>query len=261
MAVPVIPTAGAVSLNRSLVLEVNTGTVGSPTWVCPAGLTNFQLQMATPNMVSDTDQAGKGAESSTKTGYTWSVSATYKRATIVGSPVSYDPGQEFLRAAGFATGAANNIQIRVSEFDPNDAAGVSTPRVEAYLGMAAVGYVPAGGDMLAENTVAVTLTGQGALAAITHPYPATAAIPVITSATPLAQSASAGGIITIFGSGFTGTIATSGVKFGTVNSGGWVVVNDGEIIAQVPIHAAATLAVIVTNATGASTTGPNVVFS
>lgn len=261
MAVPTIPAVGQVSLNRWYVLECNTGTVASPVWTVPAGVTNVQMSMAVPNMVTDTDQKGAGQASATKTGQAWSYVVTFKRGTIVGAPVSYDPGQEFLRAAGFVLGLGNNIQIRVSEFDLNDPTGVATPRVEAWLGTAAVGYAPPGGDMVSENTVQVTLTGQGALAPITHPYPATPAIPVITGATPLAQSAAAGGIIRITGSGFLGTVATTGVKFGTVNSAAWSVENDGLILAQVPIHAAATLAVIVTNATGASTTGPSVTFS
>lgn len=261
MANPTIPVAGAISLNRWYVLEANTGTAAAPVWTSPAGMTNVQLQMSTPNMVADTDQKGAGAQSSTKTGYTWSIDVTYKRATIVGAPTQYDPGQEFLRLSGFALGASNNQQFRISEYDLNDPNGVITPRVEAYMGTAAIGYVPDGGDMLSENTVKVTLAGQGSLAAITHPYPATAAVPVITSATPLAQPAAGGPIIEIFGSGFLGTVATSGVKFGTTNSTGWKVVNDGYIIAAVPAHTAATVALVVTNVTGPSTTGPNVVFS
>lgn len=170
---PTITTLGPVTLNRQWLYEVNTGTPGSATWTAVAGLTNSQFQPSTGNWVDTTDQAGKGAQSSSKTGYTWSGDVTVDRKRGKTDPTTYDPGQEFLRLAALTIGEANTVELRVCEYDENDPTGASTPRIEAYHGFAGVDWVPDGGDMLAANTVKVSFKGQGALDAITHPYPAT----------------------------------------------------------------------------------------
>jgi hypothetical protein len=261
MAVPTIPALGAATLNRKWIREVNTGTVGSPIWVVVGGVSSGTFVPDTPNMVQDTDQAGRGFMSSTKTGATWSDSLTFIRR-VGADPTTYDVGQEFLRLASIGKfGPQNTVQMRISEFDPNDSAGVAAPRIEAYVGSASVSWVPQGGDMLAEDLVKADLAGQGALLIVTHPYPATPAVPLITSATPLALPAAGGTLVTISGSGFLGTVPTTGVKFVSTNATSWAVLNDGLIVAVAPAHAAGTGPIVVTNATGASTTGPTVTYS
>lgn len=87
------------------------------------------------------------------------------------------------------------------------------------------------------------------------------AIPVITSASPLALPVAGGTMVRILGRGFTGTLATTGVKFAGTNATSWTVWSDGEIVAIAPAHAAGTGPIVVTNAVGASTTGPTVTYA
>jgi hypothetical protein len=181
----------------------------------------------------------------------------------VSNPTAYDAAQEFLRLASIGQfGPANTVHVRVYEYDPNDPNGTATPRVEAYSGYASVSWQPQGGDMLAEDTVQISFTGQGALNVITHPYPATAAVPVITSVSPLAATPRR--VAPRSASPATGSPArssTTGVKFGGTNATSWTVWSDTEITGVAPAHSAgAGVTVVVTNATGASTTGPTVTF-
>jgi len=89
-----------------------------------------------------------------------------------------------------------------------------------------------------------------ALTVITNPGVA-AVVPVILSALP--SSVAAAGLVTITGSGFTGTVATSGVKFNSVNATSWSVVSDSVIVAVMPTGSAGVGNILVTNAVGPST--------
>jgi len=168
---PTIPVLGASTVNRNWFYEFNTGTPDVPVWTCAGGVTNTQFQPSTGNWVDNTDQAGKGAQSSNKSGYTWSGDISFERKTKQDEPTAYDDGQEFLRLAALKIGPANTVEMRVFEYDPDDPDGTSSPRVEAYHGFAGVDWVPDGGDMMADNTVKASLKGQGALDIISHPYP------------------------------------------------------------------------------------------
>jgi hypothetical protein len=97
--------------------------------------------------------------------------------------------------------------------------------------------------------VTVNFNGDGVLTPIANPY-AAAAVPVIVSASPASQNT--GKILTILGSNFTGTIATTGVTIGGVNATSWVVQSDTMITAVLPSGSAGSAAIIVTNAAGAS---------
>jgi hypothetical protein len=166
MPSPTIPVLGAATVNRKFIYEVDTANnPAAPNWTVIGGLMNSQFQPDAPNMVGDTDQAGQGFESSTKTGATWSGSITcVRKVASVSNPTAYDAAQEFLRLASIGQfGPANTVHVRVYEYDPNDPNGTATPRVEAYSGYASVSWQPQGGDMLAEDTVQISLTGQGAL--------------------------------------------------------------------------------------------------
>ena len=72
----------------------------------------------------------------------------------------YDPGQEYLRAAGEAFGTANQAHIRW--YDRNDGP-------EAYEGSASVAWSPDGGSGTDLETVTVTMAGQGSRTLITNP--------------------------------------------------------------------------------------------
>lgn len=264
MSAPVLPSSGAATVNRKWVYEFNTSNNPSaPTWTVIGAVKNSQFQPDAPNWVSDTKQSGKGFESSTKTGATWSGTLTVGRNPTLADPTQYDPAQEFIRTHSIGVfGPGNTIQVRVSEYDPNDPNGLVSPRVEAYTGFCGVSWVPQGGDMLAEDDVQITLTGQDALSIITHPYPAAATVPVISAVSPnTGLLAAGGGGFEILGHGFTGTVVTTGVKFGGTNATSWTVISDSKIIGVYPAHAAGSgVVVLVTNATGPSVGGPTVQY-
>jgi hypothetical protein len=77
---------------------------------------------------------------------------------------------------------------------------------------------------------------------------------VILSATP--SGVGAAGQVQISGSAFTGTVVTTGVKFGGVNATSWIVVSDNTIVAVMPAGSAGSAPIIVTNAAGASSSFP-----
>jgi hypothetical protein len=165
--------------------------------------------------------------------------------------ISYDVGQEFLRAKGINQyGPNNSVQLRISEYTPGGG-----PRIEAYVGSFAVGWDVQAGDNTALDSVVVTLTGQGQCAAVTHPYPTAAAIPTITSIVPAGTIPAAGGkLLHIYGTGFS-TVATgtpANVTFIGTNATNFSVENDGLIIATAPAHTAGSGNLVITNATGAS---------
>lgn len=259
MSAPTIPTLGASTNNRQWIYEFNTGTSGAPVWTTVGGVTNSQFQPSTGNWVDNTDQSGKGAQSSNKSGYTWSGDLTLERKVTEADPTKYDPGQEHLRLASLKIGTANTVEMRVCEYDPNDPTGTSSPRVEAYHGFAGVDWVPDGGDMMADNTVKVSLKGQGALDEITHPYPAGAAVPTVSSVSPASLAVAGGTLVQIDGNRFTGTTAVS--IAGTAATS-YTVVSDTVIVAVAPAHSAGSgLPVVVTNASGASSGGATVAYA
>lgn len=249
MAAPTLPVLGASTHQRDLCFEFKINGV----YTMVGGVTNSQFQPNTPNWVDNTDQAGQGATSQDKTAYTHTGNLTLDRKRATADPTTYDPGQEFLRTAGLAIGPANTVEFRAFEYDFSDPSGASSPRVEAYHGFAGVEWVPAGGDMNADSTVAVTLHGQGKLDQITHPYPAGAAVPTVTSIDPGTLAVAGGTLATITGNRFTGT---TGVTIGGTAVTAFDVINDTTIEVEAAAHtAAANLPIVVTNATGASAGG------
>lgn len=246
MPTPTFPALGATTLVRKWCVEVNTGTVGAPVWKMLGGVNNNAFVPDAANLEDDSDMQSGGAGSQTKTAGNASVTMTIMRK-VKSDGISYDDAQEFVRSKAINKyGPDNSVQLRIYEYNP-----AGGPRVEAYMGNFAASWEPQGGGNTALDTVTLTFTGQGQCAAISHPYPATAAAPTVTAVDR--NLAAAGGTVAhIFGSGFTGTTAVS-VAGNTVPAGGWIVDNDGQITFTAPAHAAGSgLPVIVTNATGAS---------
>jgi hypothetical protein len=120
---------------------------------------------------------------------------------------------------------------------------------EAFSGLAVVGYSASKTGVADLDEVTITLTGDGALTAIANPY-AAAAVPVVLAASPTAVATA--GIVNITGTGFIGTVPTTGVKFGGVNATSWIVVSDNTIVAVMPAGSAGAANIVVTNAAGAS---------
>lgn len=257
MSSPVLTPSSGNTVNRKWVPEVNVGTIASPTWMPIEYVNQFKPAVDAPSLQDSTVFADAGFSGQVKTGAAWSATSTVMRDVIAASsPPVYGVAQEFLRLKAIGQfGAANRVQIRFYEYDPSDPTGVIMPRIEAYMGFAAVGWEEQGGAQDAVSTVVVTLTGQGKLSIIAHPYALGAAIPLVLSISPLPMLAAGGTVVRILGQGFTGitTLTIAGVAVTAPNRS---LVNDGELVAVAPAHAAGSgLPVVVTNATGPSTSG------
>lgn len=167
----------------------------------------------------------------------WSVNAGFWRRTTGGV---YDPAQELLRARVGQSGDGARIGVRW--YDKNGGP-------ESFAGVANVKWERAQDGVTDADAANVSLTGDGVLTSPANPG-VPAEVPVILSALPTAIAV--GGVVTITGSGFTGTIATSGVKFGAVNATTWSVVSDNVIVAVMPAGSAGAANITVTNAVGVS---------
>lgn len=244
---------GAATNVRKWYLDVNTGTVASPNWVGVFGVTDFKPNLSpTWKESSDFDSGGNKAQSATAR--EWGVEFKVLRKSDSSVATIYDPGQEALRARAEILGTGNDIQIRYYEMESGG------PRVEAYQGIVGVEWSPDGGPMDELDSVSVKLMGQGARTPITHPD-TVAAVPVIYTFTPVGGAAAGGTLVTIKGTGFTGTVAVTGVKFGGTNATSWAIVDDNTIVATAPAHTAGAVAIVVTNATGPSTTGATFLYA
>lgn len=173
MTSPTIPTLGADTVNRKWVLEVNTGTVATPTWTAVGGVMDLTLVTDSANWVDSSDFASGGYQSQTKTSTAWSATCTVRRGTLSETDLThYDTGQEYLRThAEGVIGTGNSVNVRVYEYDTNDPTGANSPRQQAYTGRCGVEWAEQGGAYNALSTVQITLQGQGKLTSITHPYP------------------------------------------------------------------------------------------
>lgn len=210
------------------------------TWLQLIGINDFAPNVS-PTKKDTTTYDNTGWGSSEITLNAWSATIKMLRQTSAGV---LDPSQELIRARVAQFGTAARIYVRW--YDRNGLA-------EAYQGYAIVEWARSktASDDVDEATV--TLTGDGALTNIANPY-AAAAVPVITSAAP--SGVATAGLVTIVGQNFTGTIPTTGVKFGATNATGWNVVSDSVIVATMPTGSAGAANITVTNAAGASTAFP-----
>ena len=215
-------------------------SVDGSTWVHPLGLDNLNDSMD-PNIEKANEYDSDGWSSGEITMYNWSLVTGMHRKKDAGVE---DPGQSLIRACRGKFGDAARLYVRWYRTDGID---------EAWSGRAIVKVENR--DTAVENIAAWTVTfeGDGVATPIANPY-VVASAPVLTSASP--SGAAAGAQVTIKGQGFTGTVATTGVKFGAVNATSWVVVSDSVIVAVVPAGSAGAANVVVTNATGASTPLP-----
>jgi hypothetical protein len=225
------------ALARRFKVDVSTDNA---TWVNLKGIDDFNYQINPSKVASDTYDTN-GWSSFEIPMNAWVTTIKAFRVTNAGV---FDPGQEMVRAARGQSGTAARVYVRW--YDRNGAP-------EAFSGLAIVEWNPsktAVGDL---DEIQIILTGDGILTSITNPYSA-AVIPVITAASP--SGVGAAGIVNITGSAFTGTIATTGVKFGGVNATSWIVVSDNTIVAVMPAGSAGSAPIIVTNAAGASSSFP-----
>jgi len=226
-------------LARGYRLEVSAD--GSTNWLKLGGLNDLNDQI-TPNKVDSSNYDSNGWSASEITMQAWSVTAKFNRQATSGTE---DPAAALIRGTRGQFGDSARLYVRwystVQTSEP------------AWQGRAIVELNKSKTGVADLNELTVTFTGDGILSSIANPY-APAAAPLIASASP--SGVAAGGQVTITGQNFTGTVPTSGVKFGGVNATSWVVLGDSTIVAVMPAGSAGSAVVVVTNATGASASFP-----
>ena len=242
---------GAGTLVRKWYCDINSNTYAAPTWVGVFGVEDFKPALD-PSVQDDSDYDSLGYKSSTITALGWTLELKLARKVTAASATVYDPGQELLRAAAETMGASNRVDVRWYEM--GSATGVG-PKIEAYRGYAAVSWSEDGGGMDALDTVSVTLTGQGARTAITHPAGALVA-PVLYSVTPATGAAAGGTLVCIKGYGFmtagVSVVVASGVKLAAHVAPFFTVVDNETLWATMPAEDAGTTTITVENSIGVS---------
>ncbi len=259
MTAPVINPSGYSTPGRLRCVDLNLTfplNTGAPVWTPIQYIESTDFNPDNPNMVDAGVYGNQGASASDKLGYGWTLSCVLNHMVVPGSnPPAYDPTHVFLEAHAInSLGPANVVGLRIYDYDLTDPTGVLYPRGQAYTGFANYSWPGFGsvGEVDARK-ITIPFIGHGPLTPISHPYPAVAQVPLLTSmqGNPLAVAGSAPFRLT--GQYFTGT---TGVTIAGAAATSFKVWSDNEITGVAPAHAAATgLPVVVTNATGASTTG------
>lgn len=220
-------------LARDWKLDVSTDGVN---WVPLNGMTDFTPDV-TPNLVDTSDYDTNGWGSNEPTMQDFKINIKLNRKSTAGVK---DPGQEILRATQGQFGDAARAYFRYYKRADGS---------EAKSGKFIPQWTPSKTSNKDVEEVQVTGTGDGILADIAN-VSVTPPVPSITAVSP--SGAAAGAQITITGSAFTSTVATTGVKVGGTNAVPFTVVSDNVIVATMPAGSAGATTVVVTNATGAS---------
>jgi hypothetical protein len=234
------PTAGTPVVQTVWRLDVDQDLVtGSGNWLQVKGAEALAPTIA-PTTADTTDFDSVG----------WASSAvTLRGAQIVGTAQRKlyssvrDPGQEFIRAR------SEDLALFHARIYERVSGG------EAYDAWCTAQWVQQSGGPSDIVKADFTLLVQGARSVITNPF-GVGSVPVISGVSPVTTPVAGGGIIQIFGSGFS-TVAqvATNVKFGVTNVTAFVVQSDSVIIAVAPAKTAGPYQVFVTNTTGVSTTG------
>jgi hypothetical protein len=247
------------TLARKWVLEINTGTVGSPVWTTVKGLNNLTVTDAEPNLEDDNVYEDGGYTGQTKTALSWKAEATVMRRTDPNDVTIYDPGQEKLRILAKTLGPTGVAYCRMYDRDGGP---------EAFTGFGEVTWAPQGGSPTDLEQVDITITGKGAPTYITNPNAPALAIPTVTGLSPATGTTAGGTLVRITGSNFKdrngNTVVTgaTGVKFGATNATSYQVYDRQTIFAIAPAGGAGTVQVSVTNTAGVSlnTAGDDYVY-
>ncbi|MGA6128834.1 MULTISPECIES: phage tail tube protein [unclassified Microbacterium] len=234
-------------------LDVNIGTHASPNWIPFRRLFNFNFT-PTPTTQDATTYDDKGSTASLVTAWAWAL-AFASQVNRSASSGQYLPEVEAFRQRTLPASVGSLAEIEVRWYH-KPATGTPNP-ADAGQGVATVAYTRQ--NTGPEGTVEVwnwTLTGVGSYVPIANPFSGWGEVtkPNVTSASP--EGALAGQQVTISGTGFDGVTAADGVKFGTVNATGYVVLNSSTIVAIVPAGSAGSAPIKVKNSAGTSTDFP-----
>lgn len=146
------------TLARKFAVDVNIGTVNSPSWRKIRGIADLKPGLDN-NLEDDTDYDADGWKSETKTLIGWMLELKLRRKQGFTTGF-YDLGQEKLRLASDQFGVDGTVQVRWYD---------RTGGPEAYTGFASVSWEPEGGDAKALDMATAKLSGNGARVAITNP--------------------------------------------------------------------------------------------
>ena len=227
------------ALARKFRVDVTTDLTLAGGWLQLNGVNDFKSSVK-PNLVDASAYDTNGSASSEKTFEEWSASVTVFRRLAAGV---YDAAQELVR--GRTVGQfGDSCRVGVRWYDKDGGP-------EAYRGVAIVEWERSQTGVKDLDAVTISFTGTDVpLEPITNPGVAPT-VPLIIAAAPTAVAV--GGQVRIDGAAFTGTIATTGVKFGATNATSWQVISDSVIVAVMPAGTAGAANIVVTNAVGAST--------
>lgn len=224
------------SLARKFRVDVTADLTLAGGWLQLNGIYGLKPDVS-PKTIDTSAYDTNGWDSNEVISNGWAVNTDFWRRTAAGV---YDPGQELVRACVGQSGDGARCGVRW--YDKNGGP-------EAKQGVALVKWSRAKDGVADGDAATVVLTGDGVLSTITNPGVAPT-VPVLTSALPTAIAV--GGIVTILGSAFTGTVVSGGVKFGATAATSWSVVSDNVIVAVMPSGSAGAANVTVTNAVGVS---------
>jgi hypothetical protein len=239
------------TLSRKWVLEINTGTVGSPVWTAVKGLNNLTVKQGEPNLEDDNVYEDAGYTGQTKTALAWNAAATVMRRTDPTDVTIYDPGQEKLRTLSNTLGPTGVGYCRLYDRDGGP---------EAFTGFAEISWDPQGGSPTDLETVNITLTGKGAPTTITNPNAPALAIPTVTLLSPATGTTAGGTLVIITGTAFKDRLGNvvvtgaAGVKFGANNATSYTVLDRQTIAAISPAGTSGAKDVTITNTAGTSVT-------
>jgi len=224
-------------LARNLGVDISVDNV---TWLTVPGRVD-NAPVFNPTKADSTDVDSGGFKSITVTDMAWQLVIKYNRLSNGGVP---NVVQQTIEACEGQFGDSGELYVRWYETDGG---------TYAKTGRAVVTIVRSKTGEPDLSEITATFDGDGAATTITNPY-SVALAPVLLAASP--SGVGAGGQVQISGQHFTGTVSTTGVKFGGVNATSWIVLSDTTIVAVMPAGTAGSAPIIVTNATGASSALP-----
>ena len=247
-----LPAGSELGKSYEYGVDVNVGTRATPIWRTVRRIFNFS-QVPTPITHDSQTYDDKGSPASEVGGWSWVLSFASQiiRSASTGQ---YLPEIEALRQRTLpgSIGSLAEIEIRWYHKPAN---GTPNP-VDAGQGIATVAWTRQ--NTGPDGSVEVwnwTLTGVGSYTPIANPWTGwDVTTPAVTGATP--ENAAAGQQVQIVGTGFDGVSGTDGVKFGTADAAGYIVLNSSTIVAVMPAGSAGSAAIKVKNSAGSSAAFP-----
>jgi len=217
----------------------------APVWVQIRGLKSMQEQISETEMDdSDFDSGGYGSDIVTQRKVV--LVLTSSRKQVVGAGFADDPGQSFVRTTGRLVGYTASIFARYYRKD-------GAP--DAYYGECHVDGVGGGGGNVTDlEGFSPTLKFHGQPQSILNPLNI-AAEAIVSGISPSTMPIAGGVLVALNGTGFN-TVAASGAVVVAGVTVVYTVESNNRITFVSPAHAAGSgFPVVVTNTTGASTTG------